>query len=89
MTGRRERSVFGRVALGLFIVFNLVCLWLVSETLHLASDPAITSDDNLYQNMGFFLGAGAAYIEVIIWFFGAVVLGILTLLTRGKVQDQR
>lgn len=79
-----KRSAFGKIIKFLFIGFNILMLiWLIggvgsaSQTLENAHSDA--------EQAGAAIGTGiGAMMIVFIWVAGAVVLGIMTLLTRPK-----
>jgi hypothetical protein len=80
---RAPRSVFGRFCKWLFIGFNLLMLVLLLTNCAVVI-PYIASDDpDVAAGAGLFGVLLAAGIWVV-WPVGALVLGILTLVTRGR-----
>ena len=80
----RRRGVFGHVFKWIFILFNiLMLLWLVSywntvaPMLSQGSEPARAG-----SAIGATVGTG---FLVFFWAAGALILGLLTMFTRGKL----
>jgi hypothetical protein len=79
----RRRGFFGWVFLILFLGFNavmaLVFVYLV------ALSPAITDAGSEAASAGYALGAGLAVgMVLVVWALGALITGLLALLTRGS-----
>lgn len=81
----RKRGVFGKLVKWSFVLFNvLMAVWLISYWGQVG---------DVYQEAGSEAGqAGAAIggtigttLLLFVWLAGAVILGLLTLFTRGKV----
>lgn len=78
----RKRGFFGWIFLILFIVFNLIMLaWLITGTNAASSTAAVGSAQEVGRTIGTAIGAG---LIMFIWLFGAVILGLFTLMTRGR-----
>ncbi|MFN3575517.1 MAG: hypothetical protein ACK4TJ_00810 [Tabrizicola sp.] len=83
-TERRKRSIFGKLFLLLFWLFNLLmALWLFSA-FQISSDQIAAATSGA-QRAGATIGTGLATgIILTIWMAGAVILGLLVLLTPSK-----
>lgn len=67
-----------------FILFNIFMLWATIKGIGGASDTMDTSTSEAERaGAAIGTGIGAAFL-LFIWLAGAVILGILTLLTRPK-----
>lgn len=80
----RRRSFFGKVFKILFVIFNLLmAAWLVSYWVQIGDlmGKIDTDAGRVGGSIGATLGTG---FILAFWAAGDVVLGILTLLTRGK-----
>lgn len=75
----RRRGFFGWLFLILFLAFNaLMLLWLVFVTVQFARmDPGPTD----VQKVGAAIGYG---LILFMWVCGAVITGLLAMLTRGR-----
>ena len=81
---RRKRGVFGLVFKYVFILYNLAMLaWLLSYWVKVGAQLNQLADEASRAGgaIGATLGTG---LIVAFWVAGAVVLGLFTLLTRGK-----
>ena len=83
-TERRKRGVFGWIVAILFWAFN--AFMLIAVIMGISSttdqmDSAITDAERAGTAIGATLGLG---MILSVWFFGAVILGIMMLFTRGK-----
>lgn len=79
-----SRGPVGTIIKWLFIAFNVFMLWATIVGLGGASetiDSSATSVERAGATIG--TGIGAAFL-LFIWVAGAVILGLLTLLTRPK-----
>jgi hypothetical protein len=81
---RSRRGFFGWVFLLLFIGFNALMLWaaigsLASMTSGL--DAATTDAERAGAAIGITMGLG---VVMFFWVAGAIILGLLALLTRGR-----
>lgn len=79
----RKRGFFGWVFLLIFLGFNAVMLlWLIGYWTELGKLPAAMSEA---ERAGAVIGStiGTGFI-IMVWGFGAVILGLLALLTRGR-----
>jgi hypothetical protein len=80
---KRKRGFFGWIFLVVFLAFNVfMALWVVGAW-QMTSDVASTTTDQAEQAgiaIGSFI-AGAALLWI--WLFGAIITGLLALLTRG------
>lgn len=78
----RKRGFFGWVFLLLFIGFNiLMLLWLVAGVNAAGSVPAASEAESAGRAVGTAIGTG---IILFVWVCGAGILGLFTLLTRGR-----
>ena len=83
-TERRKRGVFGWIVAILFWAFNAFMLFAVIMGISSTTDQmdsAITDAERAGTAIGATLGLG---MILSVWFFGAVILGIMMLFTRGK-----
>jgi hypothetical protein len=81
----RKRGFFGWIFKALFIIFNLVMLvWLISywSTVGGMMNTATSDAARTGGALGATLGTG---VLALLWVAGAVVLGLFTMLTRGKL----
>lgn len=81
---REKRGIFGVIALTLFLAFNFFMAFLTWASVSSAVDIVgmqETGFDKAASSIG-----GGAFIGVVLflWVFGAIILGIFALLTRGK-----
>lgn len=79
----RKRGIFGKLIKYLFIAFNIFMLaWLIEYWVKVGGKiEGISSDaGRAGSTLGAMLGTGTLLFY---WMAGAVILGILTLLTRG------
>lgn len=83
---KRRRGIFGWIIAILFWGFNLLMalwLWAAFSVTSTVVDGA-TSDA---EKAGAMIGAGIGVTMVIwVWLFGAVILGIMMLFTRGRKE---
>lgn len=80
----RKRSIFGKFIKWTFILFNLLMVaWLFSYwgTLGDISDKAGSDAGRAGVAVG---GTVASGMIIFIWMAGAVILGIITMFTRGQ-----
>jgi hypothetical protein len=78
---KRQRSFVGQLFYLLFIGFNLLMLaWLVSGFINISGIPVDTDAQRAGRAIGAAIGFG---LILTIWIIGAVLLGILTMVTRG------
>lgn len=86
-TIRREhyrRGFFGKLFKFLFIAFNVVmALWLLSYWATIGEQMQAIDTEAGRTGAGIGAALGTSVIGML-WMFGAVILGILTLLTRGE-----
>ena len=79
-----QRSFFGKLIKWTFIGFNILMLiWLVGGVGSASKEVANAGSDAAQAGAAIGTGLGAMVI-IFIWTAGAVILGILTLLTRTK-----
>ncbi|TCH97140.1 hypothetical protein EJV46_17645 [Roseococcus sp. SYP-B2431] len=90
MSGRRvtfvaraPRSAFGRFCKWLFIGFNLLMLVLSLANCAVVIPYVASEDPDVAAGAGLF-GALLAFGIWTVWPLGALILGILTLVTRGR-----
>lgn len=78
------RSTFGKVVKWTFIGFNVLMLvWLVGGVG--SASQAVNQAHSQAERAGAAIGTGiGAMLIIFLWVAGAVVLGIMTLLTRPK-----
>lgn len=81
---RRKRGFFGWLFLLIFIIWNvLMLIWLI--TAGAGMSDVIQSSDSEAGKTGAAIGAGIGFIFLLfVWAMGAVVTGLLALLTRGN-----
>lgn len=81
---KTKRSVFGKIIKWAFIGFNiLMAIWLISGMA--SASESISQTTNDAEQAGAVIGTGLGAIMIIfLWLAGAVILGIMTLLTRPK-----
>jgi hypothetical protein len=79
----RKRGFFGWLFLLLFLGFNVfMVMWMVSAVALVADGPAAVTEA---EKAGRAIGAGIGMTFIlVIWALGAVVTGLLALLTRGS-----
>ncbi|MBS7812656.1 hypothetical protein [Roseococcus pinisoli] len=80
---RAPRSVFGRICKWTFVGFNLLMLVLLLTNCAVVIPYLGSEDPDVAMGAGLFGAMLAAGIWMA-WPVGAVVLGVLTLLTRGR-----
>lgn len=79
-----SRSILGKIVKWIFIFFNLIMIFWTVSVLGISSDAVATSISDA-EVAGTAIGTGIGmFFIAIIWLIGAVILGILTLLTRPK-----
>lgn len=81
----RRRGFFGKLMKLAFVLFNILMLvWLVSYWTSVGEFAATTRSDA--EMAGAAIGAtlGTTFL-IFFWAAGSVILGLLTMLTRGKV----
>ncbi len=79
-----KRSVFGKIIKYMFIGFNiLMAIWLIGGMA--SASESISQTTNDAEQAGAVIGTGlGAMMIIFLWLAGAVILGIMTLLTRPK-----
>ena len=79
----RKRGIFGWFFLILFLGFNLLMLaWAVAAGLGIGEMEPVSSDA---EAAGRAVGSGIAFtIILVVWALGAIITGLLALLTRGS-----
>lgn len=78
------RSVFGKLVKWSFIGFNLLMVLWFAASMNNASEQVMSAGSEIEQ-AGAAIGTGIGAIIILsIWGFGAVVLGLLAILTRPK-----
>ena len=78
----RKRGFFGWLFLILFFGFNaLMLVWLLSYWSQLSSMAAPSDAARVGKEIG---GTGGSGILIFVWGFGAVILGLFAILTRGS-----
>lgn len=79
----RRRGFFGWLFLILFLAFNaLMLLWLVAAIVQVAQmDPGPTDAHKVGGAVGAAIGYG---LILFMWVCGAVITGLLAMLTRGR-----
>jgi hypothetical protein len=82
-TEHYERGLVGRLIKGMFIGFNvLMGLWMVSYWFSLAAlERPVSEAEKVGAAIGGTLGTG---MILFVWALGAIVLGLLTVLSRGR-----
>ncbi|WP_370931493.1 hypothetical protein [Bartonella sp. DGB1] len=79
----RQRSIIGKIIKWIFIAFNILMLLWLGSVIFLTGDIISSSSDAAFQAGAVFGGAFAMGIILNVWVIGDIILGILTLLTRG------
>jgi len=80
-TEKRQRGAFGKLIKWLFIGFNIVCaIWVASGLSAVSKIQTHSTAEQIGTHIGATIGFAAIGS---IWLFGAILLGILVLLTRG------
>lgn len=79
-----QRTMFGKIVKWSFIGFNvLMLLWLVTGVGGAAEN--IDNAGSEAERAGAAIGTGlGAMVIIFIWLVGAVILGLMTMLTRAK-----
>ena len=81
----RRRGLFGKAVKLAFVLFNLAMLaWLSSYVLSVAGQFSAASSEAVRTGIAAGTTIGVGFI-LLFWAAGDVVLGLLTILTRGKV----
>jgi hypothetical protein len=79
----RKRGFFGIIFKWLFILFNLLmAVWLFAYWAQLGGMKTASDAERVGQAIGGTIGTG---MLLFFWVAGAIILGLFTLLTRGKV----
>lgn len=81
----RKRGFFGKLFKFLFIAFNaLMLIWVVSYWVTLGGMFQTAASDSTKTGMeiGAAIGTGAL---LFLWMAGSVILGLITLLSRGSI----
>ena len=81
---KTQRSLFGKIVKYTFIGFNILMLvWFIGGMA--SASKGIENATTEAEQTGATIGTGLGAIFIIfIWVVGAVILGIMTLLTRAK-----
>jgi len=81
---KTQRSLFGKIVKYTFIGFNILMLvWFIGGMA--SASKGIGNATTEAEQAGATIGTGLGTIFIIfIWVVGAVILGIMTLLTRAK-----
>lgn len=81
---KNQRSLFGKIVKYTFIGFNILMLvWFIGGMV--SASKGIENATTEAEQAGTTIGTGLGAIFIIfIWVVGAVILGIMTLLTRAK-----
>jgi hypothetical protein len=81
---KNQRSLFGKIVKYTFIGFNILMLvWFIGGMA--SASKGIENATTEVEQAGATIGTGLGAIFIIfIWVVGAVILGIMTLLTRAK-----
>ena len=83
-TETRKRGVIGKLLLWLFFIFNGLMVWATISGLG-GTGEMMTTATSEAERGGMALGAALGFgFILIIWAAGAVILGLLVLLTPGK-----
>lgn len=83
-TEKRKRGIFGTLVWWVFLAFNaLMALWLFFGLSHVA-DQAPKAASGAEQAGMAIGGAIAAGMLLSVWLIGALILGLIVALTRGK-----
>ncbi|TXT26971.1 MAG: hypothetical protein FD131_3967 [Rhodocyclaceae bacterium] len=78
------RSAFGKIVKWVFILFNALMAIVMYNGMSAATQVVATANGGAEQ-AGAAIGTGiGAFVILAIWGFGAVILGLITLLTRPK-----
>lgn len=81
---KRKRGFFGWFFLIVFIAWNAMCVvWLGSFSIHV--NEAVTNASSQAGQVGAQVGAGIGGMMILfVWVMGAVITGLLALVTRGS-----
>ena len=83
-TEKNVRGPFGQFAKWSFIIFNIVMLCaMLAFCAHVGNVANHATSDAETAGVGIGGALGSGFL-VMIWLLGAVVLGLITLLTKGK-----
>jgi hypothetical protein len=83
-TETRKRGIIGKILLLLFWIFNgLMAWWLITILGTTGSEISATTNENTQAGAALG-GALAGWMVLSIWAAGAIILGLLVLLTPGK-----
>lgn len=89
-TEKYQRGVFGTLIKWIFIAYNvLMLIWLIGGIASVSSIQANSDAERAGAAIGATIGVS---MILTLWFFGAVILGLFTLLTRGNkviVEESR
>ncbi|MFG1418919.1 hypothetical protein V5F38_12205 [Xanthobacter sp. V0B-10] len=78
----RKRGFFGWIFLLIFLLFNAVMvLWLISYLGSLSEVTAVSEAEKAGRAIGGTIGAG---FLLVVWALGAVITGLLAIVTRGS-----
>jgi hypothetical protein len=81
-TEKRQRSFIGKICKWTFIGFNVLMLvWVIGGMNNVSKIQTSSQAEQIGAGLGAAVGFGAIGI---IWMFGAIILGIFVLLTRGN-----
>ncbi|WP_374679433.1 zinc ribbon domain-containing protein [Hymenobacter sp. J193] len=79
-----KRSVFGKFIKYVFIGFNLLMMYWLFAGVGAAADSMSTATSEA-EKAGAAVGTGlGAFMILLIWFFGDVIIGALVFFTRAK-----
>ncbi|RUX08201.1 MAG: hypothetical protein EOS71_00575 [Mesorhizobium sp.] len=80
----RRRGIFGTLVWWIFIAFNaLMVLWMYFAIKGTSTQYQATTD--AAAQAGTAIGGGIAVVMLLwVWIFGAIILGLIVALSRGK-----
>lgn len=77
-----DRTVFGKIAKWIFILFNILMLvWIVGGIVSVSNTPAFGEAEQAGRAIGATIGVT---LLLALWVMGDIILGIIVLLTRRK-----
>ncbi|BCG79906.1 hypothetical protein MesoLj113b_34480 [Mesorhizobium sp. 113-3-3] len=80
---KARRGIFGKIVISFFWLFNLLMIFWIYAGFSATSEKMGAMTDA--EKVGTSIGAGIGItILIVVWLIGAVILGIMALLTRPK-----
>jgi len=83
---KTKRGFFGWIFLALFWAFQALMIFAIFANFGAAGDVGASCDGGAACEAGVAIGAGmGAVVGWFVWMLGTIVLGLATLMTRGKM----